>query len=159
VNNAPPTVRIENESNQSGTTSLSAVVTDPGILDTETVTWTLTQNGNVIGTASGTSFSFPTPNSVGVLVATATATDSDDGTGSDSAQVVLILQGNATATITTAAITISQGGSTVASTPTVGADQIIAQVYGSDDVVNASSLPASVDVELDGYGSNETLLG
>ena len=56
-------------------------MTDPGILDTETVAWTLTQNGVVIATAAGPNFSFTTPNPVGVLVATATATDSDGGVG------------------------------------------------------------------------------
>ncbi len=160
VNNAPPTVRIESTGNVgSSTISLQAVVSDPGILDTETVGWTLTQNGVVIGTMAGPDYSFPAPNPVGVLVATATATDSDGGMGSASAQIVLILQGNATATITTTGITITQGGNTVASTPSAGAGLIIGLVYGSNDVVDASSLPATTDVELDGYGSNETLLG
>ena len=160
VNNAPPAVRIESAGNVgSSTISLTAVATDPGILDTETVAWTLTQNGVVIATAAGPNFSFNTPIPVGVLVATATATDSDGGVGTGTAQIVLILQGNATATITTSAITITQGGSTVASTPSAGAGLIIGQVYGSNDVVDASSLPATTDVELDGYGSSETLLG
>ena len=160
VNNAPPSVRIESSGSVgSATISLTAVVTDPGILDTETVAWTLTQNGSVIATAVGANFSFSTPSPVGVLVATATATDSDGATGTGSAQIVLILEGNATATITTSAITITQGGSTVASTPSAGAGLIIGQVYGSNDLVDASTLPATTDVELDGYGSSETLLG
>jgi Ca2+-binding RTX toxin-like protein len=160
VNNAPPVVRIESTGNLgSGTISLMAVVTDPGLLDTQTVAWTLTQNGTVIATAPGPSFSFNAPSPVGVLVATATAKDSDGGTGSDSAQIVLILEGNATATITTSGITITQGGSTVESTPSAGAGLIIGLVYGSNDLVDASSLPATTDVELDGYGSSETLLG
>ncbi len=160
VNNAPPSVRIESTGSfGSGTISLTAVVNDPGALDTETLAWTLTQNGSVIATAPGASFSFNTPSPVGVLVATATATDSDGGTGSDSAQIVLILEGNATATITTSGITISQGGSTVESDPSAGAGLIIGLVYGSNDLVDASSLPATTDVELDGYGSSETLLG
>ena len=46
-----------------------------------------------------------------------------------------------------------------ASTPSAGADQVIGLVYGSNDLVDASSLPATTDVELDGYGSNETLIG
>ena len=71
---------------------------------------------------------------------------------------MLIFQGNATATITTTAITITQGGNTV-ETSTAGANEIIGQVYGSNDVVDASSLPATTDVELDGYGISETLLG
>ena len=69
---------------------------------------------------------------------------------------MLILQGNATATITASAITIAEGGGTVGSTPSAGAGLIIGLVYGSNDVVDASSLPATVDVELDGYGSDET---
>ena len=118
VNNAPPTVRIESTGNVgSSTISLHADVTDPGVLDAETVSWTLTQNGVVIGTMAGPNYSFTAPNPVGVLVATATATDSDGGVGWGQAQIVLILQGNATATITTSAITITQGGNTVASTP------------------------------------------
>src|SRR5262249_34239133 len=164
VNNAPPAVRIESTGSfGSGSIHLTAGATDPGVLDTVNVAWMLTQTLNgqtsVIAQANGPDFAFSTPNPVGILVATATATDSDGGTGSDSAQIVLILEGNATATITTSAITITQGGSTVESTPPAGANRIIALIYGSHDVVDASSLPATVSVELDGYGSDETLLG
>ncbi len=160
VNNAPPTIRIESTGDVgSSTISLVGVVTDPGILDTETVAWTLTQNGNVIGTATGPDFSFTTPNPVGVLVATATATDNDGGVGTDSAQIVLILQGNATATITTSAITIMQGGGTVGTTSTAGANQIIAEVYGSNDLVEREQLAGDdrrrarrLRVERDAFG-------
>src|SRR5262249_15131328 len=145
----PPSIRIESTGNVGASTiSLIGVVTDPGILDTETLAWTLTQNGTVIAMAPGPDFSFTTPNPVGELVATATATDSDGGVATDSAQIVLILQGNATATITTSTITITQGANTLGSTSTAGANEIIALVYGSNDVVDASSLPATTDVEL-----------
>ena len=161
VNNAPPSLRIESTGSVgSSTISLTAVVTDPGTLDTETLAWTLTQNGTVIASAAGPSFSFNTPSPIGVLIATATATDSDGGMGSASTQSMLILQGNATTTVTTSAITISQGGGTVTRAPRrPAAGLIIGLVYGSNDLVDASSLPATTDVELDGYGSSETLLG
>ncbi len=164
VNNAPPTVRIQSTGSfGAGTISLTAGATDPGVLDGVSVTWTLTrtlpQGTSVLATTTGPDFAFSTPNPIGILLVTATATDSDGGTGSDTAQIVLILEGNATATITTSAITITQGGNTVESTPTAGADRIIALIYGSDDVVDASSLPATISIELDGYGSNETLIG
>ena len=46
VNNVPPTVRIESVGNQpAGTISLTAVVTDPGTSDTETLSWTLIVDG------------------------------------------------------------------------------------------------------------------
>ena len=54
-----PTVQIESAGSASGdTVSLTAVVTQPGVSETETVAWVLTQNGTVIATGTGVDFSF-----------------------------------------------------------------------------------------------------
>ena len=64
----------------SATITLIADVTDPDPLATDTVAWTLTESGIVIGTATGTSFTFPIASPVGLLVGTVTATvTSSDG--------------------------------------------------------------------------------
>ena len=158
VNNVAPTVRIASAGSVgSGTIRLTAVVTDPGTLDTETLAWTLEQNGTVILTGTGPSFTFASPSPIGVLVATATATDSDGAAGHDNAQVALITDSGATIVIDPDGITVSIGGSTVSTTPSAGAGEVIALVYGSNNLVDASA--ESTPVELDGYGSNESLVG
>ncbi len=158
VNNAPPTIRIESAGNVgSGTITLTGVVTDPGVLDTETLAWTLTVDGTASTPVSGPTFTFTLPASFTTLVVTATATDSDGGTGSDSAQIAPISIGNATVTISAGGITVSSPTTTTSTTGLTGANEVIVPVYGSGDTVNASTLTAPV--ELDGYGSDETLTG
>ena len=158
VKNATPTVRIESAGNLgSGTIALTALVTNPGVSGSETLAWTLTQNGIVIATATTPTFTFAVPDPIGVLVAAATATDIDGGTGSDSAQIVVIPQSDSSVLITPAGISISTGGGPVSIIPTAGANEVLAEIDGSNDRVDAS---ATTDpVELDGYGGNETLKG
>jgi Ca2+-binding RTX toxin-like protein len=160
VNNVPPTVVVTSAVDLSaGTITALANVTDPGFLEIESVVWTLTQNGIVIGTdtVSGTSYAFPIPDPLGVLVAAATVTDSDGVSGTGSAQLVVIYQTGASVVINSTAITVSMGGTAVATTTLSGAGQVVALVTGSNVVVNAAA--ATDPVELIGYGSSETLVG
>ncbi len=156
VKNATPTVRISSAGYLgSATIALTAVVTNPGVPGTETLAWSLTQNGIVIATATTPTFTFAVPDPIGVLVAAATATDSDGGTGSDSAQIVVIPQSSSSVLITPAGISISTGGGPASIIPTAGANEVLAEIDGSHDRVDASAM--NDPVELDGYGGNETL--
>ena len=158
VDNAPPTVRVESSGNlSSGTIGLTAVATDPGTSDTETLLWTLFVDGIATQSSSGSNFSFAIPSSFSTLVAIAAATDNDGGAGSGSAQIVPIFVDNAKVTIDSSGITVSVSGEQPHTTSLVGADVVIVPVYGSDVTVDASSFAGPV--ELDGYGSNESLTG
>ena len=156
VKNATPIVRIESAGNLgSGTIALTAVVTNPGVPGAETLAWTLTQNGIVIATAATPTFTFAVPDPIGVLVAAATATDIDGGTGSNSAQIVVVPQSGSSVLITPTTITVSSGRGLVSITPTAQASQILAEIDGSNDLVDATAM--TDPVELDGYGGDETL--
>ena len=160
VNNVPPTVTIVSDVDlTNGTITTTANVTDPGFLQIESVAWTLTQNGIVIGTddITGTAYTFTIPDPLGVLVASATVTDSDGGTGFGSAQMVIIYQTGASVVINSTAITVSMGNTPVATTSLSGSGAVVALVTGSNVTVNATA--ATNSVELIGYGSGETLLG
>ncbi len=158
VNNAAPSVQILSSVDPgSGTITVTADVTDPDPLATDTVAWTLTQNGIEIGTAAGTSFTFPIPNPLGLLVATATVASSDGGAGTDSAQMVLIDQSGASVVINPTGITVSIGDVLVSTIPPAGAGQVVALVTGSNDLVDASA--ATSPVELVSSGSDVTLIG
>ena len=64
VNNVPPTVLITSAVDLTdGTITATANVSDPGYLDVESVAWTLTQNGVVIGTDSEHWHEFYVPDS------------------------------------------------------------------------------------------------
>ncbi len=158
VNNVPPSIRIESIGNQpTGTISLGATVTDPGTSDTETVSWTLIVDEIASEPVTSPTFSFQIPSSFLTLVVTATATDSDGGTGFDTVQIQPILQSAASVAVDPSGITVSVGGMTVSTTPLSGADHVIIPVFGSGDSVDAGTFMGPV--ELDGYGSNETLTG
>ena len=60
--------------NLRGTISLVAAVVDPGLADTETVSWTLIVDGIPSAPAAGPAFSFPMPAAFTTIVVTATAT-------------------------------------------------------------------------------------
>ena len=93
VQNVLPVVQIKSSVDLvAETITLTADVTDPDPLATDTVGWTLVQNGTNIGMAAGKSFTFAIPSPLGPLVATATAASSDGAAGSESAQIVLIEQ-------------------------------------------------------------------
>ncbi len=129
VNNLAPVVQIISSAYQgAGTVHLLAEVTDPDPLATDTVAWTLMQNGIAIATATGTSFTFPISNPSLPLVATATVTSSDGGVGTSSAQMVLIDQPAASVVINTTGITVSVGGNPVESITTAGAGQVVVLV-------------------------------
>ena len=82
VNDEAPVVQIlSSVDSGDDTITVTADVADPNTLATDTVAWTLSQNGIEIGTASGTSFTFAIPDPLGLLVATATATSSDGEPG------------------------------------------------------------------------------
>ena len=158
VNNVPPAVQVVSTVNTNvGTITVTADITDLDPHATQSVAWTVTQNGNSIATATGASFTFPIPNPLGILVATATDTDSDGGVGADSAQLVVIYQSGASVVINTNGIVVSMGGDPVSTTSSAGAGQVVALITGSNDLVDAS---AETDpVQLVGSGSNETLIG
>ena len=140
VNNISPAVQISSSAYQgSGTITLSAGVTDPNPLATDTVAWTLTENGIEIGTATGTSFTFPIASPLGALVATATVTSSDGGVGTASAQLVLINQQGASVVINASGITVSVGGTPVSTITSAGAGQVVVLVTGSNDLIDAST--------------------
>ncbi len=139
-----PSIRIENaDSGSSSPVDLTSVVTQPGAAETETVSWALAENGDTVLSGTGPDFSFSTGpifDPAIQYIAYATVSDSS-GTGSDSEQIVFITLSSTTVTI---------------SPPAGGAAGVIAQVDGSGDYVDASQVAANV--ELDGYGGNETLV-
>ncbi len=147
VEDSLPSVRIESlvGGSSSGTIELTAVVSDPGEPGSESVAWTVEYGDPDVLTFTGTTIQIPTSDAIGTLIVTATATDSATLTNSDTAQVFVVSQSGVTETITAASLAS-------------GVDRIIVQVNGSGDKVDASSL-STVGVELDGIGSNETLLG
>jgi Ca2+-binding RTX toxin-like protein len=158
VNSVLPTAQIASAVDlAAGTITVTAKVMDPNPLATDTVAWTLTQNGIDIGTSSGTSYTFPIPDPLGLLVITATVTASDGRVGTESAQLVLIEQSNATVVMSPSGVTISVGGVVVSTTASAGADQVIALITGSNDYVDASAL--TIAAQLVSSGSNATLIG
>ncbi len=160
VDNAAPSVRIESAGSPlSGQISLKAVVTDPGILDTETVVWNVTNNGVQIDSGTGATLSFNTPTSIGVLVATATATDSDGGVGGGSIQIVVVSTNQAIVTIDpSTGITVSVGTSVLSNTPIQSPEtSVMVLILSNQGTVDAHTMTAPV--ELDGYGDSETLIG
>ncbi len=69
----------------------------------------------------------------------------------DTAQVLVITQADATALITPASVTITGVGANSGTTTLLGsADRLIAQIYGDNDLVDATQ--ESIPVELDGFG-------
>jgi Ca2+-binding RTX toxin-like protein len=158
VNNAPPTVRIESAGGADpNTISLTAVATDPGVLDTDALSWTLIVDGIASQPVSGPNFAFQVPSSFSTLVVIATATDQDGGTGTGSAQIAPINQSGVTVVVEATGITVSLGTTVVSTTPLANANQVIVPVYGSGVTVDAHTF--ADPVELDGYGSDETLTG
>ena len=115
-------------------------MTDPGSLDTETVAWTLTQNGTVIATGTGPSFTFhdpqparrrwsrprPPPTATAARAATAPRSCS-------------ITRPAPSVVINPSGITVSVGGNPVDDHASAGAGQVIVLVYGSNDLVDAST--------------------
>ena len=155
MNNTAPTIQIESAGNEGSTTiTLTANVTDLDPLATDTVNWTLTQGG--IMTQTGTGLTFSVTNPIPDETITATVTSSDGGTGTDGAQIAVIGQSGATVEITSSTIMITVPGNP----PTIeflgSAERLIAVVYGSNDLVNATAFPNPI--ELDGYGGTDTLL-
>ena len=156
VQNVLPVVEITSSVDPvAGTITVTADVTDPNPLASDTVAWTV-QNGMNIGMAAGTSFTFPIPSPLGLLVATATATSSDGGVGTQSAQIELIGQSGASVVIDASGTTISIGGMQVSTIASAGAGEVIALVTGSDDLIDASTDTNSA--EIISSGSDVTLL-
>ena len=82
VNRVPPDVQITSVVDMaSGTITATAEVTDHDPTATDSVSWTLADDGFSIGAFPGSIYTFPIPNPLGMLVATATATDSDGAVG------------------------------------------------------------------------------
>ena len=158
VNNVAPTIVIESVENQAtGMVTLTGVVTDPGTQDTETLSWTLNVNGTIT-TGAGPTFTFTLPTQAGTqVVVSATAVDGDGDTGSGSAQIAPITQAGATVTVDSTGITVSAAGSATTTTSLAGANQVIVPVYGAGVAVDASTFTGPL--ELDGYGTSETLIG
>ena len=158
VNRVPPDVQITSVVDMaSGTITASAEVTDHDPTATDSVSWSLSEDGISIGAFLGSIYTFPIPNPLGMLVATATATDSDGAVGSDSAQLVVIYQTDASVVINSSGTTVSQGGVPVSTTNSAGAGQVTALVTGSNDVIDASS--DASPVELVSSGFDNTLIG
>ena len=83
VNNIAPTPIItgaQATADEGGTISLGSTIIDPGTLDTHTLDWSVTKDGNPYAAGSGTTFDF-TPDDNGTYVVTLTATDDDGGVG------------------------------------------------------------------------------
>jgi Ca2+-binding RTX toxin-like protein len=70
------------------TLSYTGSFTDPGSLDTQTLTWSVTSNGTVVATGSGSSFSF-VPTDSGTYTVSFTVTDKDGGS-STATQIVTV---------------------------------------------------------------------
>ena len=158
VNTVAPTVQIVGSVDlPSGTMTVTADLTEPDPLATDTVAWTLAQNGIDIATSTGTSFTFSIPNPLGVLVVTATVTSSDGLLGAGTAQIVLIEQSGASVVIAPSGFTVSIGGATVSTTNSAGAGEVIALLTGSDDMVDAST--ETIPVQVVSSGSDATLIG
>jgi hypothetical protein len=71
--NAPPTVA------EGTALTLTGVATDPGVLDTVTLTWAATKNGDPFLTGSGSTFTFTPDDDEDTYYVTLTATDNDGG--------------------------------------------------------------------------------
>ena len=159
VNEVPPTVQIESDGGGqgSGTITLSAITSNPGVPQTDTVSWTLTEDGTVILTGTGPTFTFTPPPPPAVLVATATATNTDGLTGTALDQFTIVDASGANVQVSPAGISVSVGGTTISTTSLTGSGEAIVQLQGSNDVVDASADPDPI--QLIGNGSSETLIG
>ncbi len=158
VQNVLPAVQIKSSVDPvAETITVTADVTDPDPLATDTVAWTLVQNGMNIGMAAGTSYTFSIPSPLGLLVATATATSSDGSVGSENAQIELIEQMSASVVIDASGTTVSMGGMPVSTIAPAGAGEVIALVTGSDDLIDASTDTNSVEIV--SSGSDVTMKG
>ncbi len=161
VNNVPPTVRIVSDLSGASATntdgsvvSLAADVSDPGVLDTFTYLWTVTQNGVQVG--SGTAPTFTIARQIGaVSVVTLTVTDDDTGVGADTASILALTPNNDALTLTDTTGTI---GNVTFNLP-AGANRLVVYALGGDDKIDASARSANFPVELNGGLGNDTLIG
>ena len=89
VNNIAPAITITGApptADEGDTISLGSTIIDPGTLDTHTLDWSVTKDGNPYASGSGTTFDF-TPDDNGTYVVTLTATDDDRGVGTVTATI------------------------------------------------------------------------
>ncbi|MHB1557348.1 MAG: beta strand repeat-containing protein, partial [Isosphaeraceae bacterium] len=158
VNEAPPSVQIGSGGSNAttGAITLTAAESNPGAPQTVTIAWTLTNNGTVIDTGTGTTFTFTPPPPPAILVATAIATNTDGLSGTADDQFTIVEYANASVQVTATAVTVSVAGSPVATSNLSGSGQVIVQVQGSNDVVNASGDPNPI--QLVAGAPNETLI-
>ena len=70
------------------TLSYAGSFTDPGIADSHTLTWTVTRNGTVVASGSGSAFSF-VPTDAGTYEVAFTVTDDDGGAATATATVTV----------------------------------------------------------------------
>ncbi len=132
VNEAPPSVQIGSggASQGSGTITLTATAANPGAPQSITIGWTLTEDGTVIDTGTGDTFTFTPPPPPAVLVATAIATNSDDLSAAADDQFTIVNYANAKVQVSATSITVSVGGTTVATSNLAGSGAVIVQSPG-----------------------------
>jgi uncharacterized delta-60 repeat protein len=85
VTNVAPTVAVSGapESSPEGTEiSLTSTVSDPGLADTFTYSWSVTRNDNAYASSTAADFSF-TPDDNGTYIVSLSVTDDDGDVGSD----------------------------------------------------------------------------
>jgi VCBS repeat-containing protein len=141
VNNVAPTAVIHAAAGSTATQiNLTSTVTDPGTLDTQTYSWSVT-NGTPIGPTNTPSFSFAP--GTGTITVTLTVTDKDTGSTTVKTQVIVGTAGNDSITVTD---------------PASGTGRVVVFALAGDDRVDASGVTA-VPVELVGGAGNDTLIG
>ena len=155
VNELPPAIALRSDladdQQESSTIYLTAAVTDPDPLATDSVVWSVADLfGNVLASGTGTHIAFPNNGGVVTGIVTATVTSSDGGNSTDAAQVLVIGQSDATIVITPSNVTISVAAGPGTTTLLGNADRLIAQIYGGNDLVDATQVASSL--ELDGFG-------
>ncbi len=83
VSNVAPTATITGTpvtAVEGDTISLGSTIFDPGILDTQTIAWSVTKDGDPYGSGNDPTFDF-TPDNIGTYEVTLTVTDNDGGVG------------------------------------------------------------------------------
>jgi Ca2+-binding RTX toxin-like protein len=160
VDNVAPTVRIVTDldpttaaTNSDGSVvTLAAAVTDPGVLDTFTYQWVVTQNGVPVGSGTGATFTITRQLGVSSVV-TLTVHDDDTGTGADTAAVLALTPNDDTLILTDTTGTL---GNVTFNLPT-GTDRLIVYALAGNDKIDASA--RTLPVELNGGSGNDNLIG
>ncbi|GAB4187024.1 MAG: hypothetical protein Kow00105_01630 [Phycisphaeraceae bacterium] len=191
VNNVAPIVDPivgPAEGLRGATFSFAGSFTDPGVVDTHTSQWSVTDSaGMVVATGTGNSFEF-TPAEAGTFTVTYTVTDDDAGVGSASttteSRVIIVGPDPVDPSLTTVQVAGSDGRDVIFvgksySTPgaikvivheldngtftiqdgLTGVDRVIADARGGNDLVKVHRNAGSIQAELFGSAGNDWLRG